>query len=53
MEKLKHQIEKTVLLSKSQIDEKLDNEEFAVGLAEIIPFDDTSLKRMKGRYKSR
>jgi preprotein translocase subunit SecA len=37
-EKLKHQIEKSVMI----------NEDLSVALAEIIPFDDVSLKRIKG-----
>lgn len=45
--KLKNQIEKTVLLATSQVDEKVDNDALAVGLAEIIPFDDASLRRIK------
>ena len=45
-EKLNHQIEKTVLLGRSVVDEKFDYERLAVGLAEIIPFDDASLKRI-------
>lgn len=45
-EKLSHQIEKTILLGRSVVDEKFDYERLAVGLAEIIPFDDTSLKRI-------
>jgi len=45
-EKLKHQIEKNVLLGTSVEDEKIDSEKLAIGLAEIIPFDDTSLKRI-------
>ena len=48
-EKLKHQIEKTVLLSTSQEDGKPDYEQMAVGLAEIIPFDDSSLKRIRSQ----
>lgn len=46
-EKLKHQIEKTVMLATSQEDESLDSDQLAVGLAEIIPFDDVSLKAIK------
>jgi preprotein translocase subunit SecA len=42
LEKLRHQLEKTLLLSASQADEKLDYDQLAVGLAEIIPFDDLS-----------
>ncbi len=37
LEKLKHQIEKSVML----------NTDLAVALAEIVPFDDASLKRIK------
>jgi len=50
-EKLNHQIEKTVLLGKSEVDEKFDYEKLAIGLAEIIPFDDTSLKRIGEEIK--
>jgi preprotein translocase subunit SecA len=45
-EKLNHQIEKTVLMGRSVADEKFDYQRLAVGLAEIIPFDDASLKRI-------
>ena len=45
-EKLKHQLEKTILLGTSVEDGKIDSERLAIGLAEIIPFDDTSLKRI-------
>jgi preprotein translocase subunit SecA len=45
-EKLKHQIEKTVLIATSDDSEKIDGERLAVGLAEMIPFDDSSLKRI-------
>jgi len=45
-EKLFHQVEKTVLLGRSVVDEKFDYEKLAIGLAEIIPFDDLSLKRI-------
>jgi preprotein translocase subunit SecA len=50
-EKLIHQLERTVLLSKSPVDEKFDYEKLAVGLAEIIPFDDVSLKRIGEEIK--
>jgi preprotein translocase subunit SecA len=50
-EKLVHQLERIVLLSKSPIDEKFDYEKLAVGLAEIIPFDDASLKRIGEEIK--
>ncbi len=52
LEKLKHQLEKTVLLSTSQADEKINYDQLAVGLAEIIPFDDTSLKRIRSQISS-
>ncbi len=48
-EKLFHQIEKTVLLGKSVVDEKFDSEKLAIGLAEIIPFDDASLRSIKNQ----
>ena len=51
LEKLKHQLEKTALLSTSQVDEKIDYDQLAVGLAEIIPFDDVSLKHIKGEIE--
>jgi preprotein translocase subunit SecA len=51
-EKLKKQIEKIVLLGKSEVDEKFDSERLAVSLAEIIPFDDTSLKRIGTQIES-
>jgi preprotein translocase subunit SecA len=41
VEKLKHQIEKSVMV----------NEDLAVALAEIIPFDDNSLKRIEGEIE--
>lgn len=46
-EKLNHQLENTFLLATSQENEKTDVDQLAVGLAEIIPFDDISLKRIK------
>ncbi len=48
-EKLNEQLEKTVGLSKSAVDEKFDYERLAVGLAEIIPFDDLSLRNIKNQ----
>ncbi|MGA3291851.1 MAG: preprotein translocase subunit SecA [Candidatus Microgenomates bacterium] len=51
-EKLHQQIENTVLLSKSATDEKFDYERLAVGLADIIPFDDASLKRIKSQLSN-
>ena len=51
LEKLKHQLEKTLLVATSQADGKTDYEMLAVGLAEIIPFDDVSLKRITEEIK--
>ena len=48
-EKLFHQIERTMLLGKSVVDEKFDYERLAIGLAEIIPFDDASLRNIKNQ----
>ncbi|MCX6704117.1 MAG: preprotein translocase subunit SecA, partial [Candidatus Woesebacteria bacterium] len=48
-EKLFHQIERTVLLGRSVVDEKFDYERLAIGLAEIIPFDDASLRNIKNQ----
>jgi len=48
-EKLDHQIEKTVLLGTSVENEEIDSERLAVGLAEIIPFDDISLRNIKNQ----
>jgi len=49
VEKLKHQIEKNILLATSQADEKLDADQLAVGFADIIPFDDASLRNIKNQ----
>jgi len=51
-EKLDHQIEKTVLLGTSVADEKIDSERLAVGLADIIPFDDASLRNIKNQIEN-
>jgi len=45
-EKLNHQIEKTILYATSVENDSFDSEKLAVGLAEIIPFDDESIKRI-------
>lgn len=50
-EKLIHQIEKTMLLGSSELDGKIDYERVVVGLADIIPFDDISIKRIKGEME--
>ncbi len=51
LEKLKHQIEKTMLLSTSEVDSEIDYERLVVGLAEIVPFDDVSIKRITSEVK--
>lgn len=51
-EKLEHQIEKTMLIGTSVADEKVDSERLAVGLAEIIPFDDGSLKQIRSQISN-
>ena len=48
-EKLKGQIEKIILSGRSVVDDGIDHERIAVGLAEMIPFDDGSLKRISGQ----
>jgi preprotein translocase subunit SecA len=50
-DKLIHQIEKTLLLGSSELDGKMDYERVVVGLADIIPFDDVSIKRIKGEME--
>lgn len=50
-EKLTQQIEKTVLAAESVSEGIMDPDQLAVGLAEIIPFDDVSLKRIKEQIK--
>lgn len=50
-EKLIHQIEKTMLIGSSELDGKMDYERVVVGLADIIPFDDVSIKRIKGEME--
>ncbi len=51
LEKLHHQLEKTLLLATGVEDEKVDDDQLAVGLAEMVPFDDDSLKRIKGEIQ--
>ncbi len=51
LEKLKHQIEKTYLLSSSQTEEGTNYDQLAIGLAEIIPFDDASIKNIKSQLE--
>ena len=47
MEKLGNQIDNILLLSKSVEDNKLDYEKISVGILDIVPFDDSSLGRVK------
>ncbi|HET7098688.1 MAG TPA: preprotein translocase subunit SecA [Patescibacteria group bacterium] len=51
-EKLKHQIEKLLLISTSELDNNIDYERLAVGLADIIPFDDESIKNIKSQLSA-
>lgn len=46
-QKLEQQIEKTVLAAESESQGSMNADVLAVGLAEVIPFDDASLKRIK------
>lgn len=48
-EKLSGQIDNLIGLGKSEIDGEFDYERLSVGLAEIIPFDDASLKNIKNQ----
>lgn len=50
-EKLNQQLEKTLLTAESESEGSMDADSLAVGLAEIIPFDDASLKRIKEQIK--
>jgi preprotein translocase subunit SecA len=52
VQKLTGRIENIVEMSKSEIDGKFDSERLAVGFAEMIPFDDVSLKRIKSQVSS-
>jgi preprotein translocase subunit SecA len=47
LDKLKHQIEKTLLLSTSVESEDIEAEKVVVGMLEIIPFDDASRENIK------
>ncbi len=51
-EKLKHQIEKLMLMTTSEIDNNIDSERLVVGLADIIPFDDVSIKNIKNQISN-
>jgi preprotein translocase subunit SecA len=45
--KLTDQIKSLVAMTKSEVDGKFDAERMSIGLAEIIPFDDASLRRIR------
>lgn len=51
VEKLNHQLEKTLMIATNTETETVDDDQLAVGLAEMVPFDDESLKRIKGEIK--
>lgn len=50
-EKLEQQIDKTVMIAESESGGEMDADKLAVGLAEMIPFDDLSLRRIKDEIK--
>lgn len=47
LEKLKNQTERILLLSWPEFEAKPDTEKITVSLLDIVPFDDTSIKRIK------
>ena len=47
LEKLKHQLDRILLLAEDPISGKLDQEKTIVGLLDIVPFDDKSRKSSK------
>lgn len=51
-EKLNDQIQKIIESGRSEIDDKFDGERAAIALAEIIPFDDASLKRISSQISN-
>lgn len=50
-DKLKEQIKRLTVMNRSEIGEGYDYERMTVNFAEIIPFDDTSLKRIKSQLE--
>jgi preprotein translocase subunit SecA len=48
MSKLKQQVDRTLLISWPEYENKPDYEKITVSILDIIPFDDTSIKRIKG-----
>jgi len=53
VEKLKNQVERNLLMSWPEGESKPDYERLTVGLADIVPFDDASIKRVKEELKKR
>ena len=53
LEKLKQQIDRTLLLAWPEFESKPDYERILVSFMDIIPFDDTSIKRIKGELEKR
>jgi len=51
LDKLKHQVERTLLFSTAADSDKIDREKMVVGMLDIIPFDDASKQRVKGQLK--
>jgi len=47
VEKLKHQIERVLMLAESQETQRIDKERVLVGLLDIIPFNDSSKNKVK------
>lgn len=53
LEKLRHQVDKILLLGSSVDGEGIDSEKVLIGLLEIIPFDDASKERAKKEIEKR
>ena len=53
VEKLRNQVEKNLLLTWPEGEAKPDYEMLTVGLMDIVPFDDASMKRIKEELKKR
>lgn len=50
-EKLLDQLKNIAELGISEVDDKIDAERISIGLAEIIPFDDASLRRIRSQIE--
>jgi len=53
VEKLKGQIDRILLTGESDIDGRLDAERITVSFLDMVPFDDASIKRIKGEVEKR